>query len=75
MNLAQERVEVLRRVFPDIQVIPEAGADLVYFPKLLIRHAGSDVVVDALLRPSLDGGYFTRLYLSEPLTKRGNNWT
>lgn len=75
MKVAPERVDALRQVFPDLQVVAEAGADFVYLPKLPIRHAGEDRVVNGLLRPSVGEGYATRLYLSEPLHQRGGNWT
>ncbi len=53
----------------------DAGIEYVYLPQLKIHSAGQVCTLNALLCPAQHGGYTTRLFLSEPIPNKGNNWS
>lgn len=53
----------------------EGGADFVYLPGLKVPVGANVEVRDALLSLKAHSGYASRLYLSSPISGRGDNWT
>lgn len=53
----------------------EGGVSYIYLPELKILAAGTERVLDALLRPGPHNGYTSRLFLSIQVPERGANWT
>jgi len=53
----------------------DAGVNYLYLPGLRIHSAGQILILDALLCPSEHSGYTTRLFLSEPIPNKCNNWS
>jgi hypothetical protein len=68
-------LEGLRAVVPGAIVMRDGVIDYVFLPKLKVLIAGTECVLDCLLCPVQHGGYTTRLFLSERLSQRGQNWT
>lgn len=60
---------------PEAVVMADAGINYIYLPMLKIRSAHTVLRIGALLCPVKHGGYTTRLFLSEIIPGRGNNWT
>lgn len=75
MSISEQTLEELRAVCPDAKVMQEGGYSYISLPQLKIPHVDGIVVRDALLCPQQKDGYLTRLYLSEPVSNRGQNWT
>ena len=67
--------EELKAAFPDAFVVSEGGVSYVRIPNLQITVAGQLRSLSGLLCPEQHGGYQTRLFLSEQIPGRGNNWT
>lgn len=53
----------------------EGGYTYVFLPQLKIVHGNGILIRDALLCPQERDGYKNRLFLSEPVPGRGNNWS
>lgn len=65
----------LRRVCPDASLKTESGQSFVDLPGLKIQ-VGKDVVIrDALLSLQAHSGYPSRLFLSQSISGRGQNWS
>lgn len=75
MSRPASQMEELRRFLPGARVVPEGGIEYVFLPGLRVSCGSEERVVDALLCPVQHGGYTTRLFLSERLDQRGQNWT
>lgn len=74
--MAQENeIGTLTSMCPEAAVMTDAGIDYVYLPKLKVKSANTFHTIDALLCPAKHGGYMTRLFLSEKISGRGNNWS
>ena len=67
--------EELRVAYPEAQIASDAGMDYVRIPSLSVATGGEQRNLTGLLCPSQHGDYQTRLFLSEPIQGRGNNWT
>lgn len=70
-----EHFRDFQEMFPGAKVIPEAGYDFIYVPKLVLPAGCQPAEVEALLCPQMRDGYATRLFLSAPVSGRGSNWT
>jgi hypothetical protein len=68
-------LESLIGIAPDAEELSEAGTTYILLPKLKVATGDIVKVLDALLCPMQHNGYSTRLFLSEPITNRGANWT
>ena len=68
-----EELQELRLLCPGAREIPEGGVTYIFLPG--IKHPAGQGTLDALLCPEQHGGYSTRLFLSEPISGRGNNWS
>jgi hypothetical protein len=73
--VAAEALAELRVLCPAATVKNEAGQVFVDLPDLKIPTGKQIVARDALLTMQPHSGYASRLFLSEPITGRGANWT
>jgi hypothetical protein len=73
--LTPEHLVELNAICPGAKEMPEGGLFYVFLPALKISTAGQILELDALLCPQLRDGYATRLFLSQAVPDRGNNWT
>jgi len=73
MGTALDELDELIAVYPGAQEMREAGVRYVFIPGLVLP---SGQKVDALLRPDqvTSDGYITRLFLSQPVDGKGQNW-
>lgn len=53
----------------------EGGHTYIELPQLVFPSGAASLTRDALLSPTEHSGYSTRLFLSEPVPGKGNNWT
>jgi hypothetical protein len=65
----------LQTVCPGAVERSETGRRFIDLPGLKIPVGKESVERDALLALQADGSYTSRLYLSEPISGRGVNWT
>jgi hypothetical protein len=63
----------LRAIAPGAQEMSEAGITYIHLPTLKLPCAPGDV--EALLCTQQHGGYTTRLFLSQPASGKGTNWS
>jgi len=73
--IAPEQLEALGAVCARAQVMNDAGIEFVYLEKLKVRSDEQALEIDALLRPGEYAGYTTRLFLSQPVPTKANNWS
>ena len=73
MSRPEDEMEDLRRICPGATEMTEAGTQYVLLPSMKHPTAGGNI--DALLCPQQHGGYTTRLFLSEKIPQKGNNWS
>jgi hypothetical protein len=73
--LSEELLAELRTICADAKEMTEGGYTFVYLPCLGIRTGDQAVTVDALLCLQARDGYPTRLFVSQQISGRGNNWT
>jgi hypothetical protein len=71
----QGQLKELGGMYPDVRVISEGGYHFVHIPKLTLPAGSRPAEVEALLCPQSRDGYSTRLFLSAPVSGKGNNWT
>ena len=69
------KLDVLKALSPGVCAMSEAGIDYVFLPGLKVTTGLETRTVDGLLCPMHHSGYSTRLFLSEPIPSRGQNWT
>jgi hypothetical protein len=75
MAVSPEALAELQQVCPGAALRTEAGQHYIDLPGLKIC-VGSDVAVrDALLTLQNHSGYPSRLFVSQPISGRGMNWT
>lgn len=70
-----ESLATLRAICDSPKVMSEGGTSYLFLPGIKVTTGGSIRVLDGLLCPGQHGGYVTRLFLSQPITERGANWT
>lgn len=69
-----EEIEKVRQIWPTAELQREGGNSAVYLPGFHFHSAGQPVTMDLLLYPHTHGGgYVTRLFFKEQLS-RGANW-
>lgn len=71
--MAAEAFEEIRQVWPNAQLRSEGGKPAIYLPAFAFVSGGKPVTMDLLLHPHAHGGYVTRLFFRQALT-RGPNW-
>lgn len=71
---ASEEFENIRQTWPASELRSEGGNQAVYLPKFNFHCGAQPVAMDLLLYPHTQGGYVTRLFFRERLS-RGPNWT
>lgn len=69
------QLQELQAIDPGAQIHLEAGQELIHFPALPLPAGNTPSKIEALLCPHEHSGYQTRLFLSQQITGRGNNWT
>lgn len=74
MSLSASALESLRPFAPELRVVTDCGRDYVLLPNLKVRVNGQIRVMDGLLCPSNVHGYITRLFLSQIVDGKGQNW-
>ena len=74
MTISQERLASLKPFAANAAVISDCGLDFVALPGLKVPVSGQVVLRDGLLCPSQIHGYVSRLFLSEPIAGKGQNW-
>jgi hypothetical protein len=62
-------------VYPAAKAHSDGGFDFIYIPLLKMPEGCSPTEVEALLCPQKRDGYATRLFISQPIAGKGNNWT
>lgn len=75
MNIPNDELTEIQQLCNEVSVLNEGGYTLVHLPGLRILHNGGLIIRDALLCPQPRDGYSTRLFLSESVPGKGNNWT
>ena len=73
--LAGETLSELKVICAGAMEMAEAGHVYVYLPSFNLRTGDQTITVDALLCLQARDGYTTRLFLSQQVPGRGNNWT
>ncbi|OGA48890.1 MAG: hypothetical protein A3F74_27695 [Betaproteobacteria bacterium RIFCSPLOWO2_12_FULL_62_58] len=74
MTITTEALASLQPFAHKPQLLTENGYEFVHLPKLKVAVAREIHVRDALLCPREIHGYLTRLFLSETISGRGQNW-
>jgi hypothetical protein len=72
--LPPEQMEELKTICPDAREMSEAGLAYILLPGLRLPEGNNPTQVDALLCLQQREGYPTRLFLSEQVAGKGNNW-
>lgn len=75
MTIPECDLRELQAVCPGAVVMTEGNYTYIFLPQLKIAHGNGILVRDALLCPQGRDNYTNRLYLSEPVAGRGNNWS
>src|SRR5256885_775313 len=72
--IPSEQMEEFRDICPEAREMSEGGQTYAYLPGLRLPEGGNPAQVDGLL--SLQGreGYPTRLFVSQRVVGKGNNW-
>ena len=65
----------LRRISPEASLLKEADKQYVHLPVLKVPIKGVMADLEGLLCPGEHTGYLTRLFLSQKIPDRGQNWT
>jgi hypothetical protein len=74
VSITREALDSLRPFSSDLQALTENGYEFVLLPGLKVASGTVIHTRDALLCPREMHGYLTRLFLSEPIPGRGQNW-
>jgi hypothetical protein len=69
-----EQMEELRAICPDAREMSEAGLAYVFLPGLRLPDGSNPPQADSLLCLESREGYPTRLFVSQQVAGRGNNW-
>lgn len=75
MTISEEDLVEVRAICPSAAVMSEGGNTYVHLPQMKLGQGDSILIREGLLCPQARDGYATRLFLSEPVPGRGNNWT
>lgn len=75
MTIESAQLDAVRPLCEGAKVLSEGGVDYVSLPGLKVSVGGAVRTLDGLLCPQAVGGYSTRLYLSQPVPERQQNWT
>ena len=75
MSIDQKQLAEVAALVPGARMMPDAGIEYIFLPGLKLTIGQEECVLDALLCPVQHGGYTTRLFLADPIPRRGPNWT
>lgn len=74
MTVTFEALDSLQPFSKVPQALTENGYEFVLLPELRVPAGTAVHIRDALLCPREMHGYLTRLFLSDPIPERGQNW-
>lgn len=72
--LPADQMEELKAICPDAQEMSEGGLAYVYLPALSLPEGNNPQRADGLLCLQSRDGYPTRLFVSQQVIGKGNNW-
>jgi len=77
MNYAEEQIEELKQICPDIKQVTESGITYFYLPNLPLPEGCTPEKIDALLCPTGEHGYTSRLFFPQQIssTNQSRNWS
>ena len=70
-----EHLQELGELCGDVRELAEGGKTYIYLPRLKLPKGCAPVEVEGLLCIQEHSGYATRLFLSQPVSGRGANWS
>ena len=70
-----DALEEIKRICHGAQEMSEAGVAYLHLPQLKLPDGRTSTIVEALLCMQSRDGYPTRLFLSQPFSGKGQNWT
>jgi hypothetical protein len=73
--VATEHLRELGEVCGEVRELAEGGKAYIYLSRLRLPNGCVPVEVEGLLCIQEHSGYATRLFLSQPVTGRGANWS
>jgi hypothetical protein len=73
--ISSDHLKELAELCGEAKEISESGQVYIYLARLTLRVGSQPKQLEALLCPHSRDGYATRLFLSEPVLGRGNNWS
>lgn len=73
--VSPEGLEEMKGLSPKAREVSEAGLAYLYLPDLRLPQGCDPSVVDGLLCLQARDGYGTRLFLSAPISNKGQNWS
>ncbi|HEY0842086.1 hypothetical protein [Methylotenera sp.] len=71
----QMLTEVKKLFCNDASIMVEAGLTYIHFPSLTLPPGNTPGAIEALVCLSTRDGYNTRLFFSEPVAGKGQNWS
>lgn len=74
MTIGSEKLASLAPFASGAQVISDCGLEFVVLPGLKVPVNGNCTVLDGLLCPDPIHGYVSRLFLSQKIEGKGQNW-
>jgi hypothetical protein len=74
VNVTAQALASLRPFAREARIVTECGREYVLLPGLKVRVGNQMRVLDGLLCPSEVHGYKTRLFLSQRIDEKGQNW-
>ena len=75
MTLTDRDLVGLRKISPEASLFDEAKKQYVHLPTLKVLSNGVTMDLEGLLCPGEHSGYSTRLFLSQKVPDKGQNWT
>lgn len=76
MNFPEEQIEELKQICPDVKQVSESGITYFYLPDLPLPEGCTPEKLDALLCPTGEHGYTSRLFLPQQISApQARNWS
>jgi hypothetical protein len=73
--ISRDHLNELAELCGEAKEMSDSGQVFVYLARLTVVSGSQPKQVEGLLCPNARDGYATRLFLSEPVPGRGNNWS
>lgn len=74
MTIGPERLASLRPFAAGVAVVSDCGLEFVMLPGLKVPANGTVSILDGLLCPATIHGYVSRLFLSQRIEGKAQNW-